>query len=73
MSVPEGTKIIALDENRELISEGDWPIGASHCIDFSAKYVERAGFDAYGNEVFGGRGFSYKDKGIKWDFVVSES
>lgn len=66
--VPKGTKIIALDENKILISEGDWHPEASTVIDFGARYVDRAGIDQYGNEIFGNRGFKYKDKGVIWDF-----
>jgi|GEM_PF-4046653 len=66
--VPKGTKIIALDENKILISEGDWHPEASTIIDFSARYVDRAGIDRCGNELFGNRGFKYKDYGVKWNF-----
>lgn len=68
ISVSKGTKIIALDENKILISEGDWYPEASKVIDFSAKYTEPAGVDNRGNKVYGNRGFSYSTRGVKWDF-----
>lgn len=69
MKVPKGIKIIAIDEDKVLISEGDWPPEASSVIDFSARYVESSGKTVNGDSVFGGRGFRYRDKDTIWKFA----
>jgi hypothetical protein len=61
-----GHKILALDERNEYIIDSIWPVGASLTIDFTASQVKSIGFDQHGNTVHSGRGFTFKDEGIKW-------
>jgi hypothetical protein len=66
-AVNAGDKIIALDENTELIVEGIWGKGTSKIIDFSAKYITHIGVDAAtGDKVYANRGFSFEDEGTVW-------
>ncbi|MGG2091316.1 hypothetical protein AB1283_00935 [Bacillus sp. S13(2024)] len=62
MGLQKGNKICAIDENRILTVEGFWG-KTSQVIDFSARYDERHGVDTHGNDIFGNRGFRFKDEG----------
>lgn len=59
-----GSRILATDENRELVVEQvitvEWSKANGYTgPEISAVYVDRAGVDRNGRDVFGNRGFRY--------------
>lgn len=60
-----GDRIISITDNRELIVDQVLPIGFTS-YNFSARYITPAGVDKQGNNIYGNRGFCFKDKGAKW-------